>query len=198
MLSFAFCAPSSLTASQLGNDCKRSRPYTMLHYPPVCPSMPSPLSKTKLASLRDREMQSGDAGISDPLEPPIIQQLRKEIRLRHLALKTEQAYAQWIMRFMRRFSIANDSSWSEISGKHVREFLTELAVEGNVAASSRIKPCRLCSSYFNGCSIENLNRLTPCVRKSRNDFLGAQRRRNQRDLPILTRPRSIHGTPPVR
>ncbi len=96
-----------------------------------------PAIKTKLASLRDREMQSGDAGISDPLEPPIIQQLRKEIRLRHLALKTEQAYAQWIMRFMRRFSIANDSSWSEISGKHVREFLTELAVEGNVAASTQ-------------------------------------------------------------
>jgi hypothetical protein len=67
----------------------------------------------------------------------MVQRLRRETRLRHMAIKTEQAYAQWVSRFIRRYSIPDDSTWEEMNGGHVRTFLTELAVEGNVAASTR-------------------------------------------------------------
>jgi len=35
-------------------------------------------------------------GQIDPSEPAIIQQMRKELRLRHKALTTERAYVGWV------------------------------------------------------------------------------------------------------
>jgi hypothetical protein len=61
----------------------------------------------------------------------MVQRLRRETRLRHMAIKIEQAYVQWVSRFIRRFSVP------EKNGRHLRKFLTELAVEGSVAASTR-------------------------------------------------------------
>jgi integron integrase len=100
----------------------------------------------KLREIIDRERRSGDAGVINEKEPQMVQRLRRETRLRHMAIKTEQAYAQWVSRFIRRFSVPDDSTWEEMNGGHVRTFLTELAVEGNVAASTQNQA--LCALLF--------------------------------------------------
>ena len=71
--------------------------------------VPSLLSiRQKLSQLADQEKAAGPGadrpgvrderqliGRIDPAEPAILQQLRKELRLRHKALETERAYAGW-------------------------------------------------------------------------------------------------------
>jgi integron integrase len=73
-------------------------------------------------------------GIIDPQEPAIIQKARRELRLRHRALRTEQSYVGWIERFLRFCGTAEPNRWTEAD---IRAFLTHLAVEGNVAASTQ-------------------------------------------------------------
>ena len=73
-------------------------------------------------------------GIIDPHEPAIIQKTRRELRLRHRALRTEQSYVGWIERFLRFCGTAEPNRWTEAD---IRAFLTHLAVEGNVAASTQ-------------------------------------------------------------
>jgi len=72
--------------------------------------------------------------VIDPSEPQILQAMRKELRLRHLALETERAYVGWIVRFIRHCGSAELQSFGE---NEIKSFLTELAVEGNVTAGTR-------------------------------------------------------------
>lgn len=73
-------------------------------------------------------------GVIDPNEPAIIQRTRRELRLRHRALRTEQSYVGWIERFLRFCGTAEPPRLTEAG---IRAFLTQLAVEGNVAASTQ-------------------------------------------------------------
>jgi len=73
-------------------------------------------------------------GIIDPREPPLIQQTRREMRLRHKALRTERAYVGWIKRFMRHCRSGDAATCGEAE---IKSFLTELAVGGNVTASTQ-------------------------------------------------------------
>ena len=73
-------------------------------------------------------------GVIDPSEPQILQSMRKELRLRHLALETERAYIGWIVRFIRHCGSAELQTFGEAQ---IKSFLTELAVEGNVTAGTQ-------------------------------------------------------------
>ena len=73
-------------------------------------------------------------GVIDPKEPQILQSMRKELRLRHLALETERAYIGWIVRFIRHCGSAELQTFGEAQ---IKSFLTELAVEGNVTAGTQ-------------------------------------------------------------
>ena len=73
-------------------------------------------------------------GVIDPKEPQILQSMRKELRLRHLALETERAYIGWIVRFIRHCGSAELHTFGE---GEIKSFLTELAVEGNVTAGTQ-------------------------------------------------------------
>ncbi|HUG71063.1 MAG TPA: phage integrase N-terminal SAM-like domain-containing protein [Pirellulaceae bacterium] len=66
-----------------------------------------------LGRLADRERATGGSsaglaadeqrqlvGIIDPREPAILQEMRRELRLRHLARDTEKAYVGWVRRFI--------------------------------------------------------------------------------------------------
>jgi hypothetical protein len=99
--------------------------------------------KTVLGRIADGERNSGSpslkdeqqiAGIIDPSEPPLVQQMRRELRLRHKALETERAYIGWIMRFIRHCDSENLQAFGEAE---IKTFLTGLAVEGNVAVSTQ-------------------------------------------------------------
>ncbi|MEM9368533.1 MAG: integron integrase [Planctomycetota bacterium] len=93
----------------------------------------------KLRELAQDEQNTGDGdpGQLNPNEPSLIQELRKQLRIQHLALSTEKAYVQWVRRFASRFHVEAEQDWSFIGVDQVQQFLSELAVEGSVAASTQ-------------------------------------------------------------
>ena len=63
-----------------------------------------------------------------------LDQVRTTARLRHLSLKTEKAYVQQIKRFIIFHGKKHPSDMNE---SHIRAYLSHLAVEKNVAASTQ-------------------------------------------------------------
>ena len=78
-----------------------------------------------------------DALVSSPsllLPPRLLDQVRGKIRLKHYSLRTEQAYVDWIRRFIRHHGKRHPR---EMGAVEVEAFLTHLAVVGRVAASTQ-------------------------------------------------------------
>jgi len=103
--------------------------------------------RQKLSQMADQERATGLGpggpgvqderhliGRIDPAEPAIVQQMRRELRVRHKALDTERAYVGWVERFIRHCGSADLASFGE---GEIKAFLTELAVEGNVTAGTQ-------------------------------------------------------------
>lgn len=57
-----------------------------------------------------------------------------EIRSRNYAYRTEQCYEQWILRFLSNNSAI---SVSELDSSHIKTFLNDLVIHGNVSASTQ-------------------------------------------------------------
>ena len=66
--------------------------------------------------------------------PKLLDQVRAKIRLKHYSIRTEQAYTDWIKRFILHFGKRHPS---ELGASEVEQFLTYLAVEGRVAAATQ-------------------------------------------------------------
>lgn len=66
--------------------------------------------------------------------PKLLDQVRGKIRLKHYSLRTEQTYSDWIRRFIRFHDKRHPR---EMGAAEVEAFLTHLAVEGKVAASTQ-------------------------------------------------------------
>ncbi len=71
---------------------------------------------------------------SSILAPKLLDQVRGEIRLKHYSIRTEQAYTDWIKRFILHFDKVHPKN---LGAAEVEQFLTYLAVEGKVAASTQ-------------------------------------------------------------
>lgn len=69
-----------------------------------------------------------------PRNPKLLDRVRDAIRLRHYSLRTEQVYADWIKRFILFHGKRHPQ---EMGAAEVREFLTDLAVRRQVAASTQ-------------------------------------------------------------
>lgn len=67
-------------------------------------------------------------------QPKLLDWVRAVARVRHLSLRTEEAYCDWIRRFI-LFHCKRRPS--EMGSDRIRQFLTHLAVEANVAASTQ-------------------------------------------------------------
>ena len=67
-------------------------------------------------------------------KPRLLDQLRDAIRARHYSRRTEETYVLWV----RRFILFHDKRHPSAMGAHeVNEFLTHLAVEDNVTATTQ-------------------------------------------------------------
>jgi len=73
------------------------------------------------------------AGIP-PGNPKLLDQVRDVIRRKHYSIRTEQTYTEWIRRFILFHGKRHPSEMGE---SEVTSFLTSLAREGNVAASTQ-------------------------------------------------------------
>jgi len=67
-------------------------------------------------------------------EPVPIQTMRGEMRVLHYSMATERAYVRWVKRFMGHVGSQALDQFDELD---IGTFLTTLAVEGNVAASTQ-------------------------------------------------------------
>ena len=66
--------------------------------------------------------------------PKLLDRVRERIRFKHYSIRTEDSYVQWIKRFILFHGKRHPA---EMGAVEVEAFLTHLAVEGNVAASTQ-------------------------------------------------------------
>ena len=72
-----------------------------------------------------------------PESKKLLDQVRETIRLKHYFRKTEKTYVSWI----RRFILFHGKKHPQQMGKReIEAFPSHLAVDRNVAASTRLKP----------------------------------------------------------
>ncbi|MGB9872428.1 MAG: integron integrase, partial [Anaerolineae bacterium] len=64
----------------------------------------------------------------------LLDQLREVLRLKHYSYRTEQAYVDWVRRFI---LFHNKRHPAEMGAPEIQAFLAHLAVEGNVSASTQ-------------------------------------------------------------
>jgi integrase len=107
-------------------------------------------------------------------EPKLLDQVRQTARLKHFSLRTERAYAQWVYRFV----VHNGKQHPrDLGAREIQAFLTWLAVERNVAASTQNQAlCALLLLYREVLRID-LPRIKEAVRP----------RRSRRVPTVLTR-----------
>lgn len=107
-------------------------------------------------------------------EPKLLDQVRQTARLKHFSLRTERAYAQWVYRFVVHHGKRHPR---EMGAREIQAFLTWLAVERNVAASTQNQAlCALLFLYREVLQID-LPRIEEAVRA----------RRSKRVPTVLTR-----------
>ena len=66
--------------------------------------------------------------------PKLLDQVRHTLRLKHFSIRTEEAYTRWIRRFI---VFHGKRHPAELGAGEVRAFLSHLATEGQVAASTQ-------------------------------------------------------------
>ena len=66
--------------------------------------------------------------------PKLLDRVRWHLRVKHYSIRTEQAYVDWIRRFI---LFHHKRHPNEMGEKEITEFLTHLAVDNRVAASTQ-------------------------------------------------------------
>jgi integron integrase len=94
-----------------------------------------------LAASRDaldflyREVLHIDVGeLPLPRPPRLLDQVRQVLRVGHYSIRTEECYVQWMVRFIRFHQLRHPR---DMGAAEVAQFLTDLAVEGRVSASTQ-------------------------------------------------------------
>ena len=85
-------------------------------------------------SQRDATSTPRSSGESKRRPPKLLERARREMRLRQLSYRTEQAYIDW----MKRYIVFHDKRHpAEMAEPEVEQYLTHLAADRNVAASTQ-------------------------------------------------------------
>lgn len=97
--------------------------------------------KKTLSRIADQEREDYDGGtprdlvgVIDKTEPIVIQNMRRELRLRYKQLETERAYVGWIERFIK---FCGSKELEKFAEPEIKKFLSDLAVEQNVAPNTQ-------------------------------------------------------------
>jgi site-specific recombinase XerD len=85
-------------------------------------------------------------------KPKLLDRVRAVARVRHLSLRTEQAYSDWIRRYI---LFHRKRHPEEMGTEEIRQFLSHLAVDGNVSASTQnVALCALLFLYRDVLGVE--------------------------------------------
>lgn len=71
---------------------------------------------------------------TSPAAPRLLDRVRAACRLRHYSPRTEEAYLHWIVRYIKFHNLRHPSA---MAAAEINQFLTHLAVEGHVSASTQ-------------------------------------------------------------
>lgn len=71
---------------------------------------------------------------ASPGASKLLDEVREPVRIRHYSIRTEQAYLQWIKRFI---LFHGKRQPREMGGEEVTQFLSDLAVRRKVSASTQ-------------------------------------------------------------
>ncbi|WP_430452257.1 integron integrase [Rhodopirellula europaea] len=115
------------------------------------------------------EELAGIRGKVDPTEPDLIQTMRGDLRVLHYSMATEKAYVRWVKRFMGHVGSTNLELFNE---RDIESFLTKLAVERQVAASTQTQ------------AKSSLLFLFECILGKRIGFLNAARVKRPDTMPV--------------
>lgn len=86
------------------------------------------------AVSRGRALAVRESRPPAPPKPRLLDRVRQALRARHMSRRTEEAYVAWIRRFI---FFHNKRHPAEMGAPEVTKFLTSLAVDGQVAASTQ-------------------------------------------------------------
>lgn len=122
--------PHRRAAYVLSNSPKGTPPRSH-QTPRLSPRAPLP-SIARDASARSAGVPPSGQNVSG--EEDVLGIVRDRIRVKHFSIRTERAYSGWIERFMLAF---NDRHPRDLGAAEVEQFLTVLATQGQVAASTQ-------------------------------------------------------------
>jgi integron integrase len=90
----------------------------------------------RVAGLPKSDLVEGEGNIGkiDAEEPHVIVEMRKRLRLLHHPKSTEEAYTRWVRKFVNH---VGDDELGKYGVSQITEFLSELALVGEVAASTQ-------------------------------------------------------------
>jgi len=91
-------------------------------------------AREALAFLYDEVLQVSIGELPYPEPPKLMDRLRRAIRLRHYSPRTETCYVDWAERFIRFHGLRHPR---DMGGAEIEMFLTDLAVNGHVSASTQ-------------------------------------------------------------
>jgi integron integrase len=117
--------------------------------------------------MHQREVQDGP----QVKEPKLLERARERMRARHLSLRTEKSYINW----MRRYILFHEKRHpAEMGEREINAFLTHLAVHGKVSASTQTQAlCALLYLY------------QEVLGKKIGELEGLVRARRRRHLPVV-------------
>jgi integron integrase len=99
-----------------------------------------------------------------PDKPRLLDQVRQRIRAKHYSPRTERVYISWIRRFI---LFHNKRHPSEMSEREVNVYLTHLAVDRNVSASTQNQALSALLFLYKEVLEQPLNRIDGVVRAKR-------------------------------
>ncbi len=96
-----------------------------------------------------------------PQPPKLLDRVRHAIRVRHYSPRTEDCYVEWAERFIRFHGLRHPNT---MGGPEIEMFLTDLAVNGHVAASTQNQAFCACCFCIRRCLGSSCRGSTRCAR----------------------------------
>ena len=128
------------------------------------------ISRLFLDIMPDKYNIKNLSGYHSVEKPPkkLLEQVSDVIRLKHYSYKTEKSYVNWIKRYI---IFHNKRHPKEMNGKEIEEFLTHLAVEENVAASTQNQALNAILFLYKEVLKQELDLKVDAVRAKRSRYL---------------------------
>ena len=121
--------------------------------------------------------------------PKLLDQVRDRIRVKHYSIRTETQYVQWIKRFILFHGKRHPS---ELGAAEVEAFLTHLAVDGHVSASTQNQALSALLFLYKEVLAVDLPWLDNVVRAKRPQRLPVVLTRSE-VRAVLVRMKGVHG-----